>query len=452
MELREEEDIFEELDGLLAEKSFAKLHEVLREYNPIDVACWMDELPTVDAILVFRLLHKDDAAEIFTELDPEIQEEIVHASTEKEMKYIVDELYLDDMVDLIEEMPANVVKKILSHTNPEERKLINSFLRYPEDSAGSIMTIEFVELKATMTAREALNIIKRTGIDKVTVYTCYVTNREKKLIGYVSLRMIVTSDDDVLVEDLIQEDVICVNTRDDQEVVADIFRKYGFVALPVVDDEGRMTGIITVDDIMDIMEQETTEDFQKMAAMNPSEEEYLDTSVVLLAKNRIVWLVILMITSTVTGEIIASYDGLIQSVMALNIFVPLVMSTGGNSGNQASTLIIRGIATGEIVMKDWVKVAWKEFRISLLVGIVLAVVNFFKCIYIDQVTPDIAIIVSITVIFTVVLAKFIGGMLPLVAKRLKLDPAIMAGPLITTMVDALSLTIYFKIASLFFVF
>ena len=439
---------FFEMLKMINEKQYQKLKNELSEMNEVDIAELMDSLDQNTTLLIFRMLPKDLAVEVFAHFSPEHQSSIVNAVTDKELTNILDELYFDDMIDMIEEMPANLVNKILKNSNPEERKLINQFLKYPVDSAGSIMTIEYVNLNKDMTVKQAMAHIKETGLNKETVYTCYVTNKNWILEGIVTLRSLVTSEEYMKIEDLMEDDIIYVNTHDDQESVGNLFTKYGFMALPVVDNENRLTGIITFDDILDVIEQEATEDFQKMAALAPTEERYLDSSVFLLAKHRIPWLLILMIGATITGGIISKFEDVLSSVVALTAFIPMLMDTGGNSGNQSSTLIIRGLATGEITFKDKWKVLWKEFRISIISGIILASVNFLKNMFIDQVGLAVSITVSITLVFAVMLAKIIGGMLPLVAKKLKLDPAIMAGPLITTIVDAITLTLYFTVATL----
>lgn len=432
---------------LIQQKRYMELKKILSEMNEVDIAEILDPLDKNTTLLVFRMLPKDVAVDVFAHFSSDQQRDIINAVTDKELKYILDELFFDDMIDLIEEMPANVVSKILKNSTHDERTLINQFLKYPEDSAGSIMTIEYVELRKTMTVKEALVHIKEVGLNRETIYTCYVTDKNRRLEGIVSLRTLVISPEDEKIMDLMDTDVIFVSTHDDQETVAVVFKKYGFLALPVVDTENRLTGIITVDDIMDVMEQEATEDFQRMAAMAPSEEAYLETSVFKLAKHRINWLLILMISATFTGGIMAKYESVLQSVVVLSIFIPMLMDTGGNAGSQSSTLIIRGLATGEITLHDGWKVLWKEFRISLLVGITLAVVNFAKTMLYDKVGVLISLIVSLTLIVTIVSSKLVGGMLPILAKKLKIDPAIMAGPLITTIVDALSLMVYFTIAS-----
>ncbi len=439
----EEKNILELID----QKKYIQLKKELAEMNEVDISEILEPLDLSTTLLVFRMLPKDIAAEVFSYISPERQADIINAVTDKELKFILDELFFDDMIDLIEEMPANIVNKILINSTQEERVLINQFLKYPAYSAGSLMTIEYVELKKNMTVKEALNHIKEIGISKETIYTCYVTDYKRTLEGIISLRNLVVSEPEQSINDIMLEDVIYVETHDDQETVASIFKKYGFMALPVVDKEQRLTGIITFDDIMDVMEDEATEDFQRMAAMVPSDEAYLDSSVITLAKQRIPWLMILMIGATVTGGIITKFEDVLSAVVVLTAFIPMLMDTGGNSGSQSSTLIIRGLATGEVELKDIWKVLWKEFRISLLVGITLATVNFVKNMLFDRVGLMVALTVSMTVATTVMVAKIVGGTLPLIAKKLKLDPAIMAGPLITTIVDALTLTVYFGIAS-----
>lgn len=432
---------------LIEEKKYAQIKRELSEMNEVDVAELLDPLDAHMTLLIFRMLPKDLAVEVFAYFSTEQQLGIINSITDKELEYIIDELFFDDMIDLLEEMPANIVSKILKTAKEDERKLINQFLKYPADFAGSLMTIEYVELKKNMTVKEALAHIKETGLSKETVYTCYVTDKKRTLEGFVSLRTIVVSDEEMLIDDIMEDEVINVNTHDDQETVASVFRKYGFVALPVVDKEHRLIGIITVDDIMDVMEQEATEDFQIMAAMSPSEEAYLDTGVFTLAKHRLPWLLILMISATFTGRIMGKFENVLASVVILSTFIPMLMDTGGNAGSQSSTLIIRGLATGEITTHDWWRVLLKELSISFIVGIGLSATNFLRLILVEKVDLAIAITVSVTLVVTVMSSKIVGGTLPLIAKKLKLDPAIMAGPLITTIVDALSLIVYFGIAS-----
>ncbi len=432
---------------LIEQKRYVQLKKELSEMNEVDISEILEPLDLSTTLLVFRMLPKDLSAEVFSHFSPEQQADIINAVSDKELKYILDELFFDDMIDLIEEMPANIVNKILINSSQEERVLINQFLKYPAQSSGSIMTIEYVELKKNMTVKEALEHIKEIGLSKETIYTCYVTDNKRKLEGIVSLRNLVVSELNQSINDIMSEEVIYMETHDDQEKAANIFKKYGFMALPVVDKEQRLTGIITFDDIMDVMEDEATEDFQRMAAMVPSDEAYLDSSVVSLAKQRIPWLMLLMIGATVTGGIITKFENILSAVVVLTAFIPMLMDTGGNSGSQSSTLVIRGLATGDIETKDIWKVLWKEFRISLLVGVSLATVNFAKNMLFDRVGLMVSLTVSATVAITVMLAKMVGGTLPLIAKNLKLDPAIMAGPLITTIVDALALMVYFGIAS-----
>ena len=436
---------------LIESKSYVELKKELVDMKPVDIAEILDPIDPNTTLLIFRMLPKDVAVEVFSHFSNNQQREIINAITDKELNYILDELFFDDMIDMIEEMPANVVNKILQHSTADERKLINQFLKYPQDSAGSLMTIEYVDLNQNMTVKESMDHIKEVGLNRETVYTCYVINKNRVLEGIVSLRVLVTSEEDELVKDLMVdvEDIVFVKTHDDQETVANLFIKYGYLALPVVDKERRLTGIITVDDIMDVMEQEATEDFQKMAAMEASDDAYLDTSVFRLAKHRIPWLLILMIGAALTGGIITRFEDVLSSMVVLTAFIPMLMDSGGNSGSQSSTLIIRGIAIGEVSLGDKWKVLWKEFRVSVIVGSTLGLVNFLKNMFIDRVGIQVSITVSVTLVATVVMAKMIGGMLPLLAKKLKLDPAIMAGPLITTLVDSFALILYFTIASMF---
>lgn len=432
---------------LIKEKKYVQLKKILSEMNEVDIAEVLDPIDPNITLLIFRMLPKDLAVEVFAHFSIDQQREIVEGATDKELKYILDELFFDDMIDLIEEMPANIVNKILINSKEDERKLINQFLKYPADSAGSIMTIEYVEFRKGWTVKQSLAHIKEIGLTKETIYTCYITDKNRTLEGFVSLRTLVTSEEDELIVDIMEEEVISVNTHDDQETVAQSFTKYGFLAIPVVDNEYRLTGIITVDDIMDVIEREATEDFQLMAAMAPSEGAYLETNVFTLARHRIPWLLILMVSATFTGAIISKYENVLSSVVILMSFIPMLMDTSGNSGSQSSTLIIRGLATGEIAMKDWFKVITKELQISIIVGVVLAVVNFAKVMIFNNVDFAVALTVSITLFVTVVAAKVVGGILPMIAKMVKVDPAIMAGPLITTIVDALSLMVYFGVAT-----
>lgn len=444
--LLELEELEEQFKELIKNKQLKEAKALIENLNEVDVAFLIDELDPTTGTVVFRMLPKDIAADVFANFDSEQQQAIIRSSTDAEIKAIMDELYFDDKVDMLEEMPSNVVNSLLKYSAPEERNLINQFLKYPENSAGSLMTIEYVSLKKEMTIEESFRKIKREGIDKETIYTLYVTDDYRRLIGILSLRELIVAPAETKISELMRSEVVYVHTHDDQEDVANIFRKYGFEAIPVVDNEKRIVGIITYDDIIDIIEAETNEDFQVMAAITPSEDEYLETSVLSLAKHRIMWLMVLMISSTITQRIIAGYESYLYSVAGLSTFIPMLMDTGGNSGSQSSTLVIRGLATGDIKPKDWYKVMWKEFRISMVVGIVLSIISYFKIIYLDKMPNDIALTVSITLIFAVMTAKVVGGALPIAAHKLKLDPAIMASPLITTIADATSLVVYFILA------
>ena len=434
---------YEELLEMIQKKDYWRLKEELELLNEADIAEYVDELDPVDTLLVFRLLSKEKAALVFAEFSRATQNEIAAGITEGELATVLEDLYFDDMIDALEDLPSNLVKKLIKKATPEKRKLINQFLGYPEDSAGSIMTIEFVRLHKKMTVGEALAQIKETGLDRETVYTNYITDSTNHLEGIISLRKLVISDADEVLEDIMEDDVIFVHTDDDQEEVASLFNKYGYLALPVVDSEHRLTGIITVDDILEIIQEENTEDFEKMAAISPTDEEYLDLSAFGHAMKRIPWLLILMISATVTGSIIQNYESALEKMAILTSFIPMLMDTGGNTGSQASTLVIRGLALGEIEFKDLLKVLWKEFQTSIIIAFILAVVNFGRLMVFSKVTMPIAITVSLALILTVITAKFIGATLPMVASKMKLDPAIMAGPLITTIVDATSLVGYF---------
>lgn len=437
-----------EVRNLIRDRKVVQLRSYLTEMYDADIAELMDDLnDKVMALLLFRMLPKLQAVEVFSYLSVENQREIINAIGEDDLPYLVDNIFFDDVIDMIEEMPAEFVNRVLINIPPEKRKLVNQFLNYPEDSAGGLMTIEYVRLTENMTVKNALDHVREIGLKKETVYTCYITNMHEKLIGIVSLRALVTEDPHKKIVDIMEQDVIVVSTKDDQEVVAEKFKRYDLLAIPVVDHEGRLTGIITVDDIIDVMEQEATEDFQIMAAMTPSEEEYLATNVFVLAKNRIIWLLVLLISATFTGSIMKNFSDTLEALILLGMFIPMLMDTGGNAGSQSSTLIIRGLATGDIKLTDVFRVLKKEFLISIICGVILSAVNFARIIIFEPQVPIlIALTVSVTLITTVMMAKVIGGLLPIAAKKLKLDPAIMAGPLITTIVDALSLIIYFNIA------
>lgn len=438
---------YERLLELIENKEYFTLKKELEYLNEADIAEYVDELDTKDTLLVFRLLSKEKAALVFAEFSKATQNEIATGITEGELATVIEDLYFDDMIDALEDLPSNLVKSLISKATPEKRKMINQFLGYLEDSAGSIMTIEFVKLRKQMTVKEALAHIKEIGLDRETVYTNYITDSSNHLEGIISLRKLVISDDDEILEDIMDTDVIFVHTDEDQEEVASTFKKYGFLALPVVDSENRLTGIITVDDIIEIIQEENTEDFERMAAISPTDDEYLDLSPFGHAIKRLPWLMILMVSATVTGNIILNFEDALSKMTILTSFIPMLMDTGGNSGSQSSTLIIRGLALGEIEFKDFFKVVWMEFRTAIVVAILLSLVNYARLLIFTSVNPTVALVVSFSLIITVVSAKLIGSTLPLIAVKLKLDPAIMAGPLITTIVDSTSLLGYFWLAT-----
>ena len=437
----------ERIISLIGQGKYEEARNEILNMNEVDTARLFEEIAQEKLLIVFRILPKDLASDIFTHMTSELQKYVIDSITDTEAISIIESLFMDDAIDFLEEMPSNVVKRILKNTDAKTRVVINQFLNYPEDSAGSIMTIEYVDLKKEMTVKEALAYIKQNGIDKETIENCYVINNNRILEGVISLRKIVLSDESTVIKDIMETDVISINTHDDQEYVASLFKDYNYNVMPVVDNERRLVGIITVDDVIDVIDQEVTEDLQKMAAMQPSEKEYLKTNNWTLAKHRIPWLLILMISATFTGGIITKYQDALESVMILAAFIPMLMDTGGNSGSQSSTLVIRGLALGEIMPRDIFKVLWKELCISGIVGVILAFANLLRLYYIERTGILIALTVSISLFVTVVLSKVVGGLLPIVAKKFKADPAIMAGPLITTIVDAVTLTIYFTIAS-----
>ena len=432
----------------LRQNKILEVKHILMETNPIDIASILENLSRENTLKAFRILSKNSASEVFSYLSSEKQQEIIESASDDELATIINEMFLDDTVDLIEEMPAGVVAKILKNTSTEQRKLINQFLKYPEDSAGSVMTVEYVSLKNDMNIREALERIRVKGIKNETVNDCFVIDKERKLVGIIPIRELIINKEDVRLEDIMSCHFEKVQVDTDREVVAGLFRKYDLSTMPVVDMENRLVGIITIDDIVDVIDQENTEDLQKMAAMEPSDKEYLKDSVFSLAKHRILWLLILMISATATGSIIRKYEATLQSVVILAAFIPMLMDTGGHAGSQSSTLIIRGLALGEIKTNDVWKILWKEFRVSIIVGIVLAGVNFLRILYFDKIGIKMTFVVCSSLFATVVIAKVVGGILPVAAKKLKLDPAIMASPLITTIVDACALVIYFSMATM----
>ena len=439
------EQIKEEVIELLKNKRYTNLNKYMDQINNQDIPALFEELSSEDMVRLFRVLPKDEAADVFSYMEPDLQEKMINTLTDKELKNVLDELFMDDTVDLIEEMPSNVVKRILKAVSKEDRKTINELLKYPDDCAGSIMTTEFIDLKVNMTVDKAFEKIKKIGLKKETVYTCYVLDIRREIIGSVDIKDLLLADRDVQIKDIMETNVISVNTLDDKEEVAKQFDKYDVMALPVVDKEDRLVGIITVDDAIDVLQEENTEDFELMAAMTPTEDSYFKTSVFTHAKNRILWLLILMLSSAITGAIITHYENAFAAIPILVSFIPMIMGTGGNCGSQSSTLIIRGMAIDEISLKDFAKAIWKELRVSLLVGLVLAVVNGIR-IMIQYNDFMLSIVLGLTLIATVILAKLLGCILPMLAKKLKLDPAIMASPLITTIVDTCSILIYFAIA------
>lgn len=433
---------------LLAQREFKAVRSILDVMNEVDIASLLSTLSDKELALAFRLIPKDKAAEVFSNMDTSMQTYLVTMFTEKELKELLDDLYMDDTVDMLEELPANLVKRILATVSASDRSMINQLLNYPEDSAGSIMTTEYVDLREEMTVGQAMAHIKKTGIHKETIYTCYITER-RKLVGIVSAKDLMTTDDNVPIKDLMETEIISVYTHADQEQVAQLFTKYDLLALPVIDQDVRMVGIVTFDDAMDVMVDEATEDITKMAAINPSEKTYFETSVLQHAKNRIPWLLILMFTSIITGTIITRYENAFAAIPLLVSFIPMLMDTGGNCGSQSATLIIRGIALDEIRFTDLFKVMFKEFRISLIVGAFLAVANGVR-IFIQYHNPGLAVVIACSLMGTVIMAKLVGCTLPLLAKKVNLDPAIMASPLITTLVDTFSILIYFNIATVLF--
>ena len=441
-----EENVKEVLFDLVSRKQFRQLKDELCEMNEFDIASFLEELDFEKQIIIFRMLPKELASDVFACLEVETQEHIINSITDKELAYIIEELYVDDAVDMLEELPATVVKRVLQNAAPSTRLQINEFLKYPENSAGSIMTAEYIGLKKSMTVQEAFAYIRKHGYDKETIYTCYVMDAKRMLEGVVTVKDLLMNDYEVKIEDIMDTNVIKAVTTDDKEEIADLFNKYDLLSLPVVDHENRLVGIVTIDDAVDVMEEEATEDFEKMAAMLPSEKPYLKTSVLELAKNRITWLLVLMISSMLTGGILTRYEDAFQVMPLLVSFVPMLTDTGGNAGSQSSTMIIRGMTIGEVASSDIFKVIWKEARVSVIVGLILGLVNFIRLIIQYPGQPLVALTVVLALFATVFLAKVIGGILPILAKRLKLDPAIMAAPLITTIVDAVSLVIYFQIA------
>lgn len=447
-----EEKIFE----LIENRRFVQLKEILSEMQPADIAEIFEEAKEKEIPVLFRILPKELAAEVFVEFESDKQELLVNAFSDSELRAIVDELFMDDAADIVEEMPATVAKRILKNTDANTRRMINQLLAYPDDSAGSIMTTEYIDLKRTMTVEEAIDRIRKIGINTETIYTCYVIGSRRKLFGTISLRDLVLSGRDEIVGDLMDENIVCANTLDDKEEVAAMFDRYDILALPVVDTEGRLVGIVTVDDAIDVIQEEASEDIEKMAAILPSEKTYLKTGVFETFRSRIPWLLLLMISATFTGAIISSFEARLAQCIALVAFIPMLMGTGGNSGSQTSVSVIRALSLGDIEFKDIIRVIWKELRVAVIVGMVLGVINFVKLYLVDflwlhtfDTGAELAEMatICITLILVIIVAKLLGAVLPIVAKKCGLDPAVMASPLVTTILDAVSLLIYFGIAA-----
>jgi len=449
----EKELLSGELD-IFSSSDLAAVGKKLRELNPADIAELFEEYYDSEGdddsalIRVFRLLPKDSATDVFSYLPGDVQEHIISKIKDHEIRSIVDDLWLDDAVDFIEEMPANVVTRVLSNLPREKRELINQFLKYPENSAGSVMTNEYIDLKSHLTVAETFEKIRREGPDKETIYTCYVIDSSRKLIGTVSVKTLLLSQPTVVIGDIMERNPVFAVTTDDEEVLVEMFKKYGLLALPVVDNEERLVGIVTVDDAITIQEEEATEDFEKMAALAPSEDPYLKTSVFRLARNRIVWLLVLMLSATITGSILAGFEDALSTMIILTTFIPMLMDTGGNAGAQSSTLIIRGIAVGDIEIRDVLRVLWKEFRVAVLCGLILSIVNFCRIMLMNGGDLMLSVTISLTLFGVVIMAKVVGSMLPIAAKKMRLDPAVMASPLLTTIVDAGSLWLFFTVAKI----
>lgn len=448
------EELEQKIEALHAQRSYAQIRAILIELNPADIAVLLERFEPDRQALLFRLLPKEEAAETFVQFDSDTQEAIIKSFSDAELREVFDELFLDDAVDIIEEMPASVVKRILRNTDPQTRGAINALLEYPEDSAGSIMTTEFVDLKRDLTVEDAFKRIRRTGVDKETIYTCYVTDESRHLIGVTTVRELLLHDYDDAIEDFMETNIISVRTHDDQETAVNLLDKYDFLAIPVVDKEDRLVGIITVDDAIDVLQEENTEDIQKMNAILPSEKPYLKTGVLETWRSRIPWLMLLMVSATFTGMIITAFEAKLAALIVLTSFIPMLMDTGGNSGGQASVTIIRALSLGEIQPGDVVRVMWKEVRVGLVCGVSLSAVCFLKTMLVDRlllgasdITLAVALVISLTLLVEVVFAKVVGCTFPILAKKLGFDPAVMSSPFITTIVDALSLLIYFGLAA-----
>lgn len=438
----------EEIRELLSKGQYTRLRQAIQELNDADIADYMEEMEEEEVIKIFRILPKDMAADVFSYLEIDRQQSIITSLSDKDAARIIDNMMSDDAKELMEEMPANVVKRLIANTSPDTRQAINHLMRYPEDSAGSIMTVEYVDLKENQTVGEAIERIRKVGLDSETINICYVLDNKRTLVGTVALRYLLISDADAVIGEMMHRNVVSLHTLMDQEEVARQFRKYEFTAMPVVDNEDRLVGIITMDDVVDILEEETTEDIEKMAALMPSDKPYLKMTVFDAYKKRIPWLLLLMISATFTGSIITSFESELSKYVVLTAFIPMLMDTGGNAGGQASAIIIRGISLDEIEFGDWLVVIWKEIRTAVLCGLTLSICNFARLMIFDQVSVQVALVVCMTLLMAVIVAKVVGSTLPMLAKKIGLDPAVMASPFITTIVDAISLLIYFRVAEL----
>ena len=447
MELQEEMTLADILKELLESKQYTKLRQTISDMNTTDIAIAMSEMKDEDSLKMFRILPKDMAADVFADLEPDIQQYIIRSLSDREASGIIDNLMADDATDLLEEMPASVVKRILANASPETRADINHLLQYPEDSAGSIMTVEYVDLKEDMTVSDAIERIRKKGVDSETINICYVVSKQKVLVGTVALRYLLIMKPEEIIGDIMNTNVISINTMTDQEEAARMFQTYGFTAMPVVDNENRMVGIITIDDVVDILEEEATEDIEKMAAIVPSDKPYPKVGILETYKNRIPWLLFLMISATFTGAIITGFEDALSAYVVLTAYIPMLMDTGGNAGSQASVSIIRGLSLKEIEFEDIFKIIWKEIRVAVLCGLTLAVANFIKLILLDRLAVTVAAVICLTLLIVVLIAKLVGCCLPMLASKVGFDPAVMASPFITTIVDALSLLVYFNIAT-----
>lgn len=449
------EDLYEEIEKLIDGKNYSRIRALLHDMEPADIAIFFEDFSPEDFTLLFRILPKELAAECFVEMETDMQQALIEAFSDAELGYVVDKLFMDDTVDIIEEMPANMVKRILAQATPEKRQMINQLLHYPKDSAGSIMTTEFVELRPETTVADAFRRIRETGLKKETVYTCYVTDNQRHLIGVTTVKDMIMSGDEAVIGDIMETAIVSVNTHDDKEDVARSMDKYDFLAIPVTDKENRLVGIVTFDDAMDVISEEDTEDIEKMAAILPSDKPYLKTGVFETWAKRIPWLLLLMISATFTGQIISGFEDKLAVCSVLIAYIPMLMDTGGNSGSQTSVTVIRGLSLDEIAFRDWFKVIWIEIRVSVLCGVTLAAANFVKLLLVDrllfgnsELTLPVISVVCLTIVVTVFIAKLVGASLPLLAQKIGFDPAVMASPFITTIVDALSLLIYFQFARL----